>query len=212
MTTIRTNEIERRHLPQPAAGIELRMAEQDQGQPGELHGYGAVFFDPVDPDGTQFELVPGLVERIMPGAFDQSLSEDDVRCLFNHRADNVLGRKSAGTLQLQLDGRGLLFRCQMPDTTCGRDVAVSVQRRDVTGSSVGMIVLDRVLREDGDTVYREVTRAKILDVGPVTWPAYQATSTEVAQRSLDAYRAEKRAGQYRARRLRLLQLRNARAI
>ena len=58
-----------------------------------LEGYFAVF-------NSTYELWPGATESIAPGAFDESVS-DDVRCLYNHNSDLVLGRTTARTLELK---------------------------------------------------------------------------------------------------------------
>lgn len=174
-------QIERRFLP--AAQIETRMeSEGDGGELRSLVGYGAVFFRADDPS-TEFELVPGRVwERIMPGAFDEAIAHMDVRCLFNHDPSLLLGRTGAETLRLSTDAKGLLYRCRLPDTTAGRDVRESVQRRDLFGSSLGMVVTARTIIEDEDRLIRQIDKVDLYDVGPVTYPAY---GTDVALRSVD---------------------------
>ena len=60
----------------------------------------------------------GVVERIMPGAFDRSIRESsDARSLFNHYSDFVLGRTSAGTLLLSKDSRRLRHDIDAPDNS-----------------------------------------------------------------------------------------------
>jgi HK97 family phage prohead protease len=67
--------------------------------------YGAVFFDP-DDSGTEYEMYDDVFERIMPGAFDKALREDDVRGTFNHDSSCLLGRTASGTMRLSVDRRG----------------------------------------------------------------------------------------------------------
>jgi HK97 family phage prohead protease len=186
--------VERRHLSDELAGIEVR--ENAAGVP-VVTGYAAVFYRAGNP-GTLFalQLRSGVVwERFLPGAFDEAIRRDDVRCLFNHRSDNVLGRNKAETLTLTVDERGLRYECLLPDTSCGRDLRVSLARRDITGSSLGMHVgEDEEIVREGDRLFRNIRSLKqLFDVGPVTFPAYEATSSGVALRSVEQFEdAERR--------------------
>jgi hypothetical protein len=167
----------------------LRAATDEDGP--KIEGYAAVFYRDDDP-GTEFELFDGFVERIAPGAFDDVLDQD-VRGLFNHRADNILGR-TPETMRLSVDDIGLRYEIDLADTTLGRDLQQHLRRGDVTGSSFSFIVEAEEIDdpEDGPTI-RTITKFRSLfDVGPVTFPAYQATEANtrsVAEESLDAHRA-----------------------
>jgi HK97 family phage prohead protease len=92
------------------------------------HGYGAVF-------NKLSQNLGGLVERVAPGAFTKTIAEADIRALFNHDPNYLLGRSAAGTLRLSEDGTGLPYEIDLPDTMAGRDVATMLERRDITGSS-----------------------------------------------------------------------------
>ena len=77
-------------------------------------------------------------------------------------------------LALSVDSRGLFYRCNLPDTTTGRDMRVSLDRRDVSGSSIGFVA-EKVTwteQEDGPTI-RLIEQAKLYDVSPVTYAAYR---------------------------------------
>jgi HK97 family phage prohead protease len=88
----------------------------------------------------------GFVERIRPGAFARSLQSDrDVICNINHSNDRILGRRKNKTLSLSENARGLQFRCLLPDTTDGRDVAALLARGDLADCSFAFTV-----DEDGD--------------------------------------------------------------
>jgi HK97 family phage prohead protease len=171
--------IERRYLP--STQLETRSDEADQNT---LVGYGAVFYQDGQPE-TEFELYPGYIERFAPGAFDESLKADDILCLFNHERSMVLGRNKAATLQLSVDTKGLFYRCSLPDTSCGRDVRVSLERRDISGSSVGFVAeqVTWTEQEDGPTI-RLIERAKLFDVSPVTYAAYRGTEASLRSAAL----------------------------
>src|SRR5258707_555695 len=76
-------------------------------------------------------------ETIDEGAFDRCIKEQqDVRCLFNHNEDAVLGRTKNGTLKLNADKRGLYFECQLnPQSEQHRNLYQSVQRGDISECS-----------------------------------------------------------------------------
>lgn len=157
-----------------------------------LVGYAAVFYQADDP-GSEYELWPGLREHVLPGCFDRAIREkQDVRGLFNHDTDQVLGRLSAGTLRLSVDATGLRYEIDLPDTSLGRDLATSIDRGDITGSSFSF--LDQrttYVRGEGDAPdIRELQDVDLFDVGPVTFPAYESTTTGIRSADADAMRRE----------------------
>lgn len=170
-----------------AVSIEIRMDGMDEGQTPIMRGHAAVF-------DRASELLCGCFrELIKPGAFTEALKTSDVRALFNHNPDNILGRTSAGTLRLQEDATGLAIEIDPPDTMCSRDLQVSMKRGDVREMSFGFTVAD-----DGDEWTRDPddsgnwTRTiskieRLYDVSPVTYPAYP--ETECALRSLEKIQA-----------------------
>lgn len=177
---------ERRALAMKTA--EVRIAED--GDERQIVGYAAVTYDGT-PD-TEYELYEDYVERIMPGAFDRALAEkDDVRGLFNHDPDNLLGRTSAGTMALAVDKKGLRYEIQPGDTTMARDVVEHIKRGDVDGSSFAFRVTDEDIRKEDDVYIREISGVRLFDVGPVTYPAYTATTS--GYRTEEAVVAEMRA-------------------
>ena len=139
-------------------------------------GYAAVF-------NSRSQNLGGFVEEISPLAFRKTLQEADVRALFNHEPDQLLGRSSSGTLRLEEDERGLRYEIDLPKTTLGRDLAELLKRGDITGSSFGF----RMISDEWDTTedgfpLRTVTQLALRDVGPVVFPAYEAS--EASLRSL----------------------------
>ena len=103
------------------------------GEKKTLRGYAAVFNSDADIGGS-------FVERIMPGAFANTLKDADVRALIDHDSGRVIGRSSAGTLRLVEDERGLAVEIDLPDTSDGRDIATLVERGDIDGMSFGFRV------------------------------------------------------------------------
>jgi HK97 family phage prohead protease len=140
-------------------------------------------------------------ERIAPGAFTRALAaKPDVRCLFNHDANRVLGRSKNGTLAL-IDGKeGLDFVCQLdPNNTEHRNLYSSVKRGDIDGCSFAFAVdgddgqeFDTDTDENGQQFSRRtIRRAQIFDISCVTNPAYP-DSTSVSARAKGFTRPEPR--------------------
>lgn len=188
-------KIERRYLPHSVAPVALEERADENAQP-TIGGYAAVFYDGT-PE-TEFVLWDGAVERIMPTAFDRALEEnDDVRGLFNHNPDNLLARTTSETLTLTTDKRGLRYAMTPGNTNVADDVVEHVKRGDLTGSSFAFEATDVDWRKEDDVEIREISGVRLYDVGPVTYPAYEGTTTGVrsgdsseARRSHDAWQAE----------------------
>lgn len=141
----------------------------------KMYGHAAMF-DSLSED------LGGFRERIAPGAFAKSLESDDIRALFNHDSNIVLGRNKAGTLRLKEDKNGLAIEIDPPDTQAARDLMVSMQRGDINQMSFGFrTIADKWDKLDGEWV-RTLLEVDLFDVSPVTYPAYSAT--DIAVRSM----------------------------
>lgn len=146
--------------------FDARMDMED----GKLRGYAAVF------DQLSLDL-GGFKERIRRGAFQKHLdTTPDVRALWQHDVNYVLGRTKAGTLELVEDIHGLRSVIDPPDTQWAKDAVTTIKRGDVDQMSFMFRVdTDEWNMEDGELV-RTVVDAKLFDVSPVTFPAYEGTS------------------------------------
>jgi HK97 family phage prohead protease len=205
--------MERRYTPPGTLKVESRADGTKY-----IIGYGAVFYREND-TGTEYRLWPDLVERVAATAFSRAIREkQDVRGLFNHDTNHVLGRTSAGTMTLSVDSVGLRYEITPPDTQSGRDVLALVSRGDITGSSFSFSVQkESILRGANNSPdVRVLEDVDLYDVGPVTFPAYEAATAGVRGES-DAGEARKayeawRNGIYeieresRKRRLRILDI------
>lgn len=167
------SEIERRFV-----ASQLRSISDEKPV---IVGYAAVF-------NKYSEDIGGFRERIAPGAFSNVLG-DDVRALFNHDNDMVLGRSKSGTLKMQQDETGLLVEITPPDTQLARDLMELMKRGDVDQMSFAFRTgKDTWAIDEEGNVERTILEFKALyDVSIVTYPAYPDTS--VALRGLDAFRA-----------------------
>lgn len=127
----------------------------------------------------------GFVEQIATGAFDQTLSDNpDTRALFNHDPSLILGRTVAGTVRLSTDVSGLYYEIDVPDTTVGRDLTISIERGDITQSSFGFYVNRDAWTQTNDGYPLRTLEQVDLndgDVSPVTYPAYPQTDSGLAE-------------------------------
>jgi len=166
--------LELRHFP-----MELRVTGDDKAP--NLEGHIAVWNVLSDDLG-------GFRERIRAGAFTETIATHDIRALWNHENDLVLGRNRAGTLELTEDAVGLAFKNTPPDTSWFRDRMVTLKRGDVTGCSFGFYTeLDEWMRQEDGTQIRELVKCTLVEVSPgVTFPAYP--QADVALRSMQAWK------------------------
>jgi HK97 family phage prohead protease len=167
------------------SAIELR-AVGDAKSP-RLAGYAAVFDKPsVD--------LGGFIEVVKRGAFGRTLRSNtaDPLALVQHMPHLVLGRRSAGTLRLQEDDKGLAFEIDLPQTMAAADLLVSVERGDVRGASFAFVVPAGGDKWDmhGDTAIRELHDVSLHEISITPSPAYPDTT--VARRSLEKFNTPQR--------------------
>lgn len=155
-------------------GVMYRNAEvRTAGKPMVLEGYAALYNEVTD--------LGNFREMIAPGAFAGRF-EDDVRLLLNHDGA-PLARTKNGTLKLDDDEKGLLYRAEIVDTQAGRDLYRMVKDGLITQSSFGFTIEEQDIDDDGVRVIRKVGR--LLDVSPVTYPAYESTEVHARKKGTD---------------------------
>lgn len=162
--------------------IEIRKADD---KPIGIVGHAAMF-------NALSEDFGGWREQIAPGAFARSIAEGaDVRALWNHNPEHILGRTKSGTLRLEEDDSGLAIHIDPPDTQVGRDLMVSIGRGDVSQMSFGFRTVRDDWNFDGPVAIRTLQDVDLFDVSPVTFPAYP--QTDAALREFRARCEERRA-------------------
>ncbi len=171
------------HIERRVIGAPDLRAARAADTPPKLAGYAALF-------NTASDDLGGFTEVITPGAFKGAIPKSDIRALFNHDPNYVLGRNKSGSLSVSEDNRGLAMEVTPPDIQWVRDLLVSVERGDIDQMSFGFRVAkggDEWVYTD-DAVTRTITEiSELFDVAVVTYPAYP--DTDVAVRSLDAWKA-----------------------
>lgn len=172
--------MEHRYLP-----MDRMETREDDGNI-YLEGYFAVF-------NRNYEIFPGATESIAPGAFDGSIN-DDVRALYNHNSDIVLGRTSAGTMELRQDAHGLWGRVKINrDDTDAMNAYRRIQRGDITGCSFGFDIEAQEVeyRDDGTAHWTITSIAPLYEVSPCTFPAYVETTVVARKQDLDEIKRKK---------------------
>ena len=163
-------------------GGERRFASQTvecraEGEETFFEGY-AVKFDEVADLGW-------MTEEIDRNAASDN-TNDDIRGLFNHDDDQVLGRTKSGTMTWSVDSVGIKYRIKYnPNDPDHVRVMEKVKRGDVSQSSFAFTTKDERWEKRNGKEHRTVLKFKIIyDFSPVTYPAYQ--NTTVAKRSFES--------------------------
>ena len=157
-----------------------------------LSGYAAVF-------NSESKDLGGFTEMISPTAFEGVIERSDVFAVLDHDRNKVLARSKMGkgSLELNIDSKGLQFRFESPNTTLGNDVLSMVKRGDLTDASFCFTVEDESWQKRDDGSYlRTINKiGDLFDVAICYNGAYPESYTEVALRSLDKFKEELRAAE-----------------
>ena len=159
---------------------ELRV---DDTQDGKIVGHASVFDSWSETLGGIFP----FKEIVRKGTFTETIKLDDIRALFNHDPNYVLGRNVAGTLELEEDDIGLRVVITPPDTSWANDLIKNLRRGDISQMSIGFIVLEDTWGTQDGIDIREIKKVQLFDVSIVTYPAY--TQTDVGVRAMESYKA-----------------------
>lgn len=127
-------------------------------------------------------------EVVRPGAFAKTITERDVKMLWNHDSNFPMGSLRAGTLLLDEDYEALNVDNDPPTQGMYAGFLEAIERGDVTQMSFQFeVIKENIIRAEGQMILREILEVKLWEVSPVTFPAY--TDTEIGMRA-----AEVRAG------------------
>lgn len=170
--------------------VESKFTTRDDDGVLHIEGYFAVF-------NSIYQIWDDMSESVAPGAFTETLG-GDVRALIDHETRLVLGRNTAGTLQLREDSHGLWGDILInPDDQDAMNLYARVQRGDVNQCSFGFDILEEEteFRDDG-SVHWTIKKVKLYEVSVCTFPAYSETSVQARKEDLEAIRT-RRAEAYR---------------
>jgi len=163
-------------------GVKLR-AHPDGGMP-TLYGHFAVFNRWAEIDSW---MEGRFLERIAPGAFKKTFQETTPKVLFQHGMDPQIGDKPLGPVEvLEEDKTGAAYEVQLLDTTYVRDLIPGLEM-GLYGASFRFEVMKQVIDERPDRSdenpqglpERTIREAKVMEFGPVTFPAYDDATAGV---------------------------------
>jgi len=173
---------------------ELRSEQTEDGKK-HIRGYFAVF-------GEEYKMFPGFSETIDPNAFNNTLA-NDIRALWNHNPDIVLGRTTVKTLTLGVDSHGLYGDIEINEKDSDANNAhARVERGDVSQCSFGFFIIREELSERPDgSWHSRLLELEVFEVSPCTFPAYQQTSisaradeiTQMRKRQIDVWKQQQKA-------------------
>jgi HK97 family phage prohead protease len=123
----------------------------------------------------------GFIELISPNAFDLS---GDVRALYEHDRQHLIGRTTSKTLRLKNTVKGVEAEIDLPNTSIGNDLAELVKRGDISGMSFGFIVEADEWDYDHEPALRTITKALLKEVTVTSDPAYLDTNVVISERAL----------------------------
>lgn len=150
-----------------------------KGDGRTLEGYAAIFNAP-----TRIRDMQGdFDEQILPGAFARSIARRMPVMQFDHGKDPAVGAAPIGKItDLAEDGKGLHVRARLfADQSISR-VREAIAEQAITGMSFRFGVPqggDEWRRRGGDVDLREIRDTDVHELGPVVFPAYDATSVSV---------------------------------
>lgn len=161
------------HQTQPKTEIRaFSMNFRANKETREVEGHAAIFNSYAD--------LGYFSEIIEPGAFREAIAVSDIRALFNHDPNHLLGRTKSGTLTVWEDEKGLAYKFTMPDSRT--DLIEMMERGDLDASSFAFTIKDAEWRIENGKDVRVIKKVeRLYDVSPVTYPAYE--DTDVALRS-----------------------------
>lgn len=149
-----------------------------------IEGYFALY-------EQETELFEGTYEIITKGAFDNTLN-NDIRALWNHNTQYVLGRNKSGSLEIKADDKGLFATVKLPKTQYAQDLYELVQRGDVDQCSFGFNILAEDLEELASGGYRwRINEIDLHEVSVVTFPAYENTTVQARAKQLEEIQGRK---------------------
>ena len=150
------------------------------------------------PDGRTFRFVQHHRLKTHEETEDErarrrSVLGGDVRALTNHDTTLVLGRNTAGTLELKEDSHGLWGDIRInPNDTDAMNTYERVKRGDVNQCSFGFDIIDEEteFRDDG-SVHWTIREVELYEVSVCTFPAYKETSIAAREAQRDQLTQER---------------------
>jgi HK97 family phage prohead protease len=151
-----------------------RTAADDDGL--TLEGYAAVFGEP-----TRIDSWEGTFDEVIErGAFQKTLGERMPVMQFDHGKDIATGSVPIGAIELiREDDRGLFVRARLHDNARVEPIRQAIASGAIDGMSFRFRVTRESWNKDETVPQRTIREADLFELGPVVFPAYEATSVGV---------------------------------
>jgi HK97 family phage prohead protease len=172
---------------------EIRDAGGSEDGIGVMHGHFSTFNDWYRVDSSWEGT---FLERIAPGAYADTIAEDlsGMRVLFDHGFDPQLGNKVLGPIRsLTEDKTGAHFEVPLFDTAYNRDLLPGLRAGQYGSSMRFEVTAEDWVKKPTRSDYnpegipeRTITRSRVKEFGPVTFPA-NAQATAGVRSTTDAY-------------------------
>ena len=152
--------------------------DEDTLEERVIEGYFALY-------ESETELWKDSFEIISKGAFENTIKQNDIRALWNHNTQYVLGRSTNGSLELKADDKGLFGTIKLPKTQYAEDLYELVKRGDIDQASFGFNIIDEELEELANGGYRwRLKEVDLHEISVVTFPAYENTVVQARRKQV----------------------------
>ena len=166
--------------------LEMEFRAEEREGKKVIYGYFILF-------NQETRLFGNVYEEISPTSVINSLAENDIRCLFNHDTSKILGRTGNGTLVLRSDTKGLYGEAEINEADPeALAIYARIQRGDINACSFGFYPVKETeeIRDDGSVKFT-VEDMDLIEVSPVTFPAYPQTEVAARQRDISRIKQER---------------------
>lgn len=161
---------------------DFQVRESQGSDEKYLEGYFIKF-------NEETNLFDNVYEEVDPQSITNSLKNNDIRCLFNHQTDLVLGRTGNKTLELRADENGLFGKVKInKEDRQAMDILARIERGDINACSFGFNILNEEVVERADSVKFILKEIDLVEVSPVTFPAYPTTEISARNKDLKSYK------------------------
>lgn len=153
--------------------IDLPLEVKAEGEPGSFEGYGAIFGN-IDRDG----------DIVSKGAFADSLKARLPALLWQHNPKEPIGRFDV----VREDEKGLFVKGRLSQSGKGREAYELLKMGALNGLSIGFVTKEA--QRDRGKGTRTITRADLMEVSLVTFPANELARIETVKQQGPAGTAE----------------------
>jgi HK97 family phage prohead protease len=180
-------------------GVELRSEPgAPDGAMPTLTGHFAVFNVPTEINSL---LEGNFIERIAPGAFNETIANDRaaMKCLFQHGMDYAAGDKPLGPIRiLREDSSGTYYEVPLLNARYVHDLIPGLEAGLYGASFCFAAKVEEWDEDPGPSeqnpkglAERVLRQVRVLEFGPVTFPAYSGATAGVRSLTDDLWPALK---------------------